>query len=114
MKNYLYVDYENLSNINSLPKLKKAKFFIFVGNKQQCKIKYEQGISVKIIQCKVIGKNFLDCMLTHFLLKRINAKNVFHFIVSKDKGFDSWCNYINFGKDTQIVKRIENFNNLNL
>lgn len=110
MQSYIYIDYENVSNIKSLPKLENGKYFIFIGATQKAKLTSPSGTSVRIIKTETIGKNALDYKLKEFMQNRTNVKNTMHFIISKDKGYDECINVINLKRQCKIAYRKEGIN----
>lgn len=102
-----YIDRENMTNIKTLKKKKNVRYVVFLGKNQEPDIKYEKGTKVKILRCEKQGKQFLDCKLIHYFLQRYNDKNTRHIVVSKDKGYDKFIDYVNTSKG-KISKRIEN------
>lgn len=110
MQHYIYIDYENVSNIKSLPKLENVKYFVFVGAKQKPKLSYAPGTRVRIIKIENIGKNALDYKLKEFMQSRTNVQNTMHFIISKDKGYDECINEINLKRQCKIAYRREGLN----
>lgn len=109
---YIYIDFENMSYLQTLPSISNGRYFVFLGANQKDSIKYCQGIRVKKIKCERQEKDFLDCKLIDCFLKRKNIKNVYHYIISKDKGFDSWINFTKATSPNTNIKRIENFNEI--
>lgn len=110
MQIYIYIDYENMSNIKELPRLENVKYFVFVGANQKPKLSYVPGTRVRIIKIEKTGKNALDYKLKDFMQKRINVQNTMHFIISKDKGYDTCINEINIKKQCKIAYRREGLN----
>ena len=110
MQIYIYIDYENMSNIKELPKLENGKYFVFIGATQKLKFSYPFGTSVRIIKIENIGKNALDYELKKFMLERTSVQNTMHFIISKDKGYDTCINEINIKKQCKIAYRREGLN----
>ena len=109
---YIYIDCENVSNLTILPQIPNARFFVFLGAKQSDNIKSVQGIRVKKIRLEKIAHNLLDCTIIDYILKRRNLKNTTHYIISKDKGYDCWIDYINSTQHDEIVKRVEKFDSI--
>jgi len=110
MQSYIYIDYENMSNIKELPKLENGKYFVFLGATQKSKLSYPSGTRVRIIKIENIGKNALDYKLKEFMQNRTNVQNTMHFIISKDKGYDTCINEINKKKQCKIAYRREGLN----
>lgn len=110
MQRYIYIDYENMSNIKELPRLENVKYFVFIGANQKPKLSYVPGTRVRIIKIEKTGKNALDYKLKDFMQKRINVQNTMHYIISKDKGYDACINDINLKKARKIAYRREGIN----
>ena len=91
MKKYIYIDYENISNLTSLVDI-EGKYYFFIGATQK-NIRTElivstNNISIEWIKISGNGKNALDFHIVYTLAKNSNEKNVEHIILSKDTGFD--------------------------
>lgn len=111
--NYLfYIDVGNKTDIVHLKNYSDARYYAFYEKNQKDNIKCESGTKIKRIRCEHEGKNYLDCKLTDFFLKRVNTKNTFHIIVSKDCFYDNFISYVN-KKYGNICKRIDDINSLN-
>lgn len=115
MKNYVYVDYENMGDLKSFPKIDGAYFF-FIGANQKTVPKSLVFASneneVKWIEIEKAGRNALDFHIAYYLAKNDSEPNVFHYILSKDKGFDSLIAHVNKTKGSEYVKRIANLNDV--
>lgn len=110
---YIYVDYENLNTIERLPKV-DGKYFFFIGE-DQLKINSNlihstNGMDVMWIKINGSGKNALDFHIAYYIAKNDEDKNIEHFILSKDTGFDPLVQHL---KQRSIkIKRIESINDL--
>ena len=80
---------------------------MFLGFHQTDDIKCEQGMRIKKIKMDKEGKDYLDCHLIDSITKRKNLPNTTHYIVSHDKGFEPWVNYLNSKAKKVIAKRID-------
>lgn len=98
MKKYVYVDYENMSNLNSLPKI-NGKYFFFVGSSQKNLptqlVTATSGQNVEWVRIEGNGKNALDFHIAYFLAKNDSESDTAHYVLSKDAGYDPLIAYIN-------------------
>ncbi len=105
----VYIDVGNKTEIVKLPKYNNVRYYAFYEKNQIDNIKCEPGTKIKRIRCEHEGKQYLDCKLIDFFLKRINTKDTFHCIVSKDGGYDKFINFVN-KKNGNICKRLQDLN----
>lgn len=116
MKNYVYIDYENMGNLKSLPKIDGVVYFFFLGANQQSVPKSlvlaSNENEVKWISIEGSGKNALDFHIAYYLAKNDSEPEVIHYILSKDKGFDPLIASVNKAKGSEYVKRIVNLNDI--
>lgn len=116
MKNFVYVDYENMGNLKSFPKI-NGKYFFFIGVNQKSIPKSLVFASneneVEWVEIDGNGKNALDFHIAYYLAKNDTNADTLHFVLSKDKGFDSLLSSINRKNKKEIVKRIININDIN-
>lgn len=116
MEKYIYVDYENMSNLKNLLPGKDKKYFFFIGANQnkipKSLVIDSNEVCVKWIEIEGQGKNALDFYIAYFIAKNDGQKDVQHFILSKDKGFDPLISYINKKKSCEIVRRIITFDDI--
>lgn len=108
MDSYIYIDYENMSNLRILSPKNGVKYFVFLGAKQKDGLKTMPGAKVKRIHGKFISKDFLDHKIEEFIMNRKQVQGVFHYIFSKDRGFDSFVKYMKKEHGMKI-ERIEDF-----
>lgn len=107
MMKYIYVDFENLNNLKELKEI-EGKYIFFIGATQD-KINTNLVITanksnVNWIRISGNGKNALDFHIVYYLSKNDTDRDVDHFILSKDTGFDPLIEHL---KDKGIsVKRI--------
>jgi len=117
MRNYIYVDYENMNNLKELPTISNAKYFFFVGAKQNSiptsLVLAQENNEVKWIKSDGTGKDALDFYIVYHLAKNDTEKEVLHYILSKDTGFDPLITTINREHNSEIVKRITNLTAVN-
>lgn len=110
MKEYIYVDYENMSNLKNLLPGEDRKYFFFIGAEQKTIPSSlaiaTNKVSVEWVKIEGQGKNALDFYIAYFIAKNDEQDDVKHFILSKDKGFDPLISYINKSKSCEIVRRI--------
>lgn len=115
MRKFVYVDYENMNNLKKCPKI-DGKYFFFIGEKQASVPKSLVVVSndsdVEWIEIVGSGKNALDFHIAYYLAKNDSEKDVSHYILSKDKGFDPLVSFINKKHNSKIVKRIISLNDL--
>lgn len=110
MKKYIYIDYENMSNLKNLPAGEDRTYFFFIGAEQKRILKDlvldSMKVSVEWVDIEGQGKNALDFHIAYYIAKKDAENNVQHFILSKDKGFDPLISHINKEKSYNIVQRI--------
>ena len=115
MKNYVYIDYENMGNLKSFPKIDGA-YFVFIGANQKTVPKSlvfaTNENKVNWIEIEGSGKNALDFHIAYCLAKNDSDPEVCHYILSKDKGFDPLIAYVNKTKGAKSVKRIVSLNDI--
>ena len=114
---YIYIDYENVQDVNVELIKKTTKIIIVVGaNQTKVPIELVQktqklGNSVEWISVNGNGRNALDFFITFFLGKDVAEDSKKTFIIySKDTGYDSLINYLN--KSGIKAKRIVSFQEL--
>ena len=115
MKKYVYVDYENMNSLKDYPKI-DGKYFFFIGAKQtsipKSLVFASNESEVEWIEIEGSGKNALDFHIAYYLAKNDSEKDVMHYVLSKDKGFDPLISSINKNHNSKIVKRIISLNDL--
>lgn len=115
MRKFVYVDYENMNNLKKCPKI-DGKYFFFIGEKQasvpKSLVVTSNDSDVEWIEIVGSGKNALDFHIAYYLAKNDSEKDVSHYILSKDKGFDPLVSFINKKHNSKIVKRIISLNDL--
>ena len=115
MRKFVYVDYENMNNLKKCPKI-DGKYFFFIGEKQasvpKSLVVSSNDSDVEWIEIVGSGKNALDFHIAYYLAKNDSEKDVSHYILSKDKGFDPLVSFINKKHNSKIVKRIISLNDL--
>ncbi|WP_407392641.1 PIN domain-containing protein [Methanobrevibacter sp.] len=110
MKVYVYIDYENMGKLQSLPPI-DGKYFVFIGAEQKSVptslVLAQNENQIEWIQISGNGKNALDFHIAYFLAKHDSEKEVMHYILSKDQGFDPLIHFVNQTKGgEECVKRI--------
>lgn len=114
---YLYIDYENVQDINVDLFKKTIKVTIIIG-KDQTKVPVDLiqktqpfGNAVEWIQVSGKGRNALDFFIAYYLGKDIAADREKRFIIySKDTGYDPLINHL---RQSGIkAKRIVSFQEL--
>ena len=113
MNIYIYIDYENMSNLRSLPSENGVKYFVFLGAKQKDGLKIRPGAKVRKIRCKAKAKDYLDNKIKEYITNRKQVQGVAHFILSKDKGFESFVNYMKMEHEI-IIERSEDLDKIRL
>jgi hypothetical protein len=114
LKNYVYVDFENLSNLKSFARI-SGKYIFFIGSTQN-KISSDlivssNNINVDWIRIDGNGKNALDFYIAYYLSKYDSEKDVNHFILSKDTGFDPLIKHLSKkGVSVQRIITLEDIN----
>lgn len=113
--NYIFIDYENVREIDlDLIEGKPVKVVIATG-KQQTMLPKELvkqllrlNSQVRLVENEYVGKNALDFVLVYEIAKQAlaDAKGYFH-VVSKDKGFDALVKHLHTQKI--MANRIERF-----
>lgn len=106
MKKYVFIDYENTSNIKTLPEI-DGSYFLFVGNEQKKnKITLEMALKIqdsggRFIEIPYTGNNALDMHLAFYMGTVIrefglSGKNGDFqiYIVSKDGDYDKLINHL--------------------
>jgi hypothetical protein len=114
---YIYVDYENVQNINVDVLKKTSKLILILGSEQTKNlsklIQKTQKLKKRIewVQLKGKGKNALDFFVTFYLGRDITLNKEKKFIIySKDTGYDVLISYLK--KEKINIKRTSKFNNI--
>lgn len=114
MKKYIYVDYENMGNIKTLPTI-EGKYFFFIGDKQnsipKSLVLASNTNEIEWVEIGGDGKNALDFHIAYYLAKNEMLEDVTHYVLSKDKGFDPLISFINKQQKTK-VKRVVSINDI--
>lgn len=110
MNVYVYIDYENMGKLQSLPPI-DGKYFVFIGAEQKSiptsLVLAQNENQIEWIQISGNGKNALDFHIAYFLAKHDSEENMLHYILSKDQGFDPLIHFVNQTKGgEECVKRI--------
>lgn len=114
---YLYIDYENVQDVQVDVIKKTMKVMIIVGS-DQTKVPIELvqktqpfGNAVEWIRINGKGRNALDFSIAFYLGKDVAAdSNKKHIIYSKDTGYDPLINHLK--KSGINVKRVVSFQEL--
>lgn len=115
---YLYIDYENVQDVNVDVIKKTIKVTIIVGQ-DQTKVPFDLiqktqpfGNAVEWIQVNGKGRNALDFFIAFFLGKDVAADRDKTFIIySKDTGYDPLISHLH--KSGVKARRIVSFQELN-
>jgi hypothetical protein len=117
MRDFVYVDFENMGGLKNLVKL-DGEYFFFLGNTQNSipKSLVLESTKVKInwIEIEGTGNNALDFHIAYYLGINANEKDVRHFILSKDKGFDPLIATLNKKYNPNFVKRIVSLSDISV
>jgi hypothetical protein len=112
MKRNVYVDFENVPNVD-IQEMADTRIFLFIGESQKrlstsvVRSIQPLGKNVEWIQIKGSGKNALDFHIAYYLAVHRDQTDTEHFIVSKDAGFDPLIAHAN--SLGQKVKRVVSF-----
>jgi hypothetical protein len=112
MKKHIYVDFENVPNID-IKEVRDTKIFLFIGESQKrlstniVKAIQPLGKNVEWIQISGTGKNALDFHIAYYLAIHRDQPDTEHYIISKDAGFDPLIGHAN--GTGQKVKRVVSF-----
>jgi len=116
--NHVFVDFENVHEINLAVIGSKAVSFTLLVGPKQTKLDvslverlFEHAASVQLVRLKSAGKNALDFILTYYVGRAVAADPTGYFhIVSKDTGYDPLIEHLN-GKHIR-VRRHNDFTSL--
>lgn len=105
---YAFIDYENIHSLDNINLNKYEKIYLFLGAQQQSitlSEKFNDQIVIHLITIKDVAKNNLDFHLAYFLGKFDQEvdKNIHFDVISKDKGYQGICDYIQNQKMQEIV-----------
>ncbi len=98
---WLFIDHENIGNLDSLDTSIYRKVYVFVGATHKALkinfIQLHQNVSLEVVKIKNVGQNNLDFHLSYFLgkLDVIADREIEFVMLSKDKGFDHLISFIN-------------------
>ncbi|UCF98272.1 MAG: hypothetical protein JSV89_01750 [Spirochaetaceae bacterium] len=112
MRKNIYVDFENVPNIE-IKEMDDTRIFLFVGESQKrlstsiVKAIQPLGKNVEWIQISGSGKNALDFHIAYYLAIHKEQPNTEHYIISKDAGFDPLIVHAN--GVGQKVRRVVSF-----
>lgn len=100
MKKRVYVDYENMANITTLPKI-DGMYYIFLGSSQErlpkALVITAQDNNGRFVEIVGNGKNALDFHIAYQLgvdTTENKADDTQYYILSKDSGFDPLVSYL--------------------
>ena len=112
MKKNIYVDFENVPNIE-IRETADTRIFLFIGQSQKrlstgiVRAIQPLGKKVEWVQINGSGKNALDFHIAYYLAIHRDQPDTEHYIISKDAGFDPLISHANgLG---QKVKRVVSF-----
>ncbi|MDP9500099.1 PIN domain-containing protein [Bisgaard Taxon 45] len=96
---YAFIDYENIHSLDNINLNEYEKIYLFLGAQQQSitlSEKFNDQIVIHLITIKDVAKNNLDFHLAYFLGKFDQEvdKNIHFDVISKDKGYQGVCDYI--------------------
>uniref|UniRef100_UPI00403D7C1E PIN domain-containing protein n=1 Tax=Pasteurella multocida TaxID=747 RepID=UPI00403D7C1E len=103
---YAFIDYENIHSLDNINLNKYEKIYLFLGAQQQSitlSEKFNDQIVIHLITIKDVAKNNLDFHLAYFLGKFDQEvdKNIHFDVISKDKGYQGICDYIQNQKNAR-------------
>lgn len=107
---YAFIDYENLNSLNGLELQNYERIFLFLGPKQeQLKLseKFNDEVNITLITVKNVSENNLDFHIAYYLgkLDATIDKNIEFHILSKDKGYDGLCHFIEHRREARVCSR---------
>jgi hypothetical protein len=112
MRKNIYVDFENVPNIE-IEEIDDTRIFLFIGENQKrlstsvVRTIQPLGRHAEWIQISGTGKNALDFHIAYYLAIYKDQPETEHYIISKDAGFDPLIAHANgIG---QKVKRVVSF-----
>ncbi|MGC6404857.1 PIN domain-containing protein [Bisgaard Taxon 45] len=108
---YAFIDYENIHSLDNINLNEYEKIYLFLGAQQQSitlSEKFNDQIIIHLITIKDVAKNNLDFHLAYFLGKFDQEvdKNIHFDVISKDKGYQGVCDYIQNQKAARQCKLI--------
>jgi hypothetical protein len=100
--NYVFVDFENVQDINlAVPMDKPMSLVLLIGEKQKTigvdlvEQLFARSANVQLVRLAASGKNALDFVLAYHVGRAMAADAGAYFhIVSKDKGFDALVKHL--------------------
>ncbi len=103
---YAFIDYGNIHSLDNINLNKYEKIYLFLGAQQQSitlSEKFNDQIVIHLITIKDVAKNNLDFHLAYFLGKFDQEvdKNIHFDVISKDKGYQGICDYIQNQKNAR-------------
>ena len=112
MQKYLYIDFENVPNIE-IKEIRDTRILLFIGQSQKrlststVRAIQPLGKNVEWIQINGSGKNALDFHIAYYLALHREQPDTEHCIISKDAGFDPLIVHAN--SLGQKVRRVVSF-----
>ncbi|MFC1171721.1 PIN domain-containing protein [Pasteurella multocida] len=108
---YAFIDYENIHSLDNINLKEYEKIYLFLGAQQQyisLSEKFNDLLNINLITIKNIAKNNLDFHLAYFLGKVDQEvdKQIGFEVISKDKGYQGICDYIQNQKCARKCKLI--------
>lgn len=103
---YAFIDYENIHSLDNIQLNEYEKVYLFLGAQQQSitlSEKFNDQVIIHLITVKEVAKNNLDFHLAYFLGKfdqEIDKKVNFD-VISRDKGYQGICDYIQNQKNAR-------------
>lgn len=96
---YAFIDYENIHSLDNIKLGEYEKIYLFLGAQQQyisLSEKFNDQLNIHLITIKNVSKNNLDFHLAYFLGKADQEadKQINFDVISKDKGYQGICDYI--------------------
>ncbi|HDR1546260.1 TPA: hypothetical protein R4328_000681 [Pasteurella multocida] len=109
---YAFIDYENIHSLDNTNLNEYEKIYLFLGAQQQSislSEKFNDLLNISLVTIKKVAKNNLDFHIAYFLGKVDQQvdKQINFDVISKDKGYQGICDYIQNQKESRKCKLID-------
>ncbi|HDR1013372.1 TPA: hypothetical protein QB365_001277 [Pasteurella multocida] len=109
---YAFIDYENIHSLDNTNLNEYEKIYLFLGAQQQSislSEKFNDLLNISLVTIKKVAKNNLDFHIAYFLGKVDQEvdKQINFDVISKDKGYQGICDYIQNQKESRKCKLID-------
>ncbi|HEH9746770.1 TPA: hypothetical protein SIC62_001969 [Pasteurella multocida] len=109
---YAFIDYENIHSLDNTNLNEYKKIYLFLGAQQQSislSEKFNDLLNISLVTIKKVAKNNLDFHIAYFLGKVDQQvdKQINFDVISKDKGYQGICDYIQNQKESRKCKLID-------